>query len=108
MTHKIQGIYIQHSAPVHVSEEWEKYYIQLQTTDEKNPTKTFEVLKRKTGGFITENIQKGEEVILSYNWESKEWKGKWFHNLTAWKIETVNTKADTTPTSEDNNNTTWH
>jgi len=29
----------------------------------------------------------GQDVTVSVNIESREWNGKWFTNVTAWKIE---------------------
>ena len=32
-------------------------------------------------------LEKGEKITVSFNVESREFNGKWYTNLTVWKIE---------------------
>jgi hypothetical protein len=36
---------------------------------------------------IAGNLQEGEEITVSFNPESREYNGKWYTELKAWKIE---------------------
>lgn len=34
-----------------------------------------------------QSLKSGQDVTVSFNAESREWNGKWFTDLTAWKID---------------------
>lgn len=36
------------------------------------------------------NIQLGEELNVSFDIDAREWQGRWFNSIRAWKIERVN------------------
>ncbi|MGF1531776.1 MAG: DUF3127 domain-containing protein [Puniceicoccaceae bacterium] len=57
------------------------------TTDEdKYPQDiSFECLKDKVS--LIENLSKGQEVTVSFDIRGREWNGRYFVNLNAWKIE---------------------
>ncbi len=42
------------------------------------------------------NLAEGAEVNVSFNVESREWNGKYFTNLNAWKIELVKAPVSAT------------
>lgn len=46
------------------------------------------------------NIQIGEELTVSFDIDCREWQGRWFNDIRAWKVERVNateqTSANTT------------
>lgn len=42
------------------------------------------------------NLAEGAEVNVSFNVESREWNGKYFTNLNAWKIELLQQSAPKT------------
>lgn len=35
------------------------------------------------------NIQIGEEVTVSFDIDCREWQGRWFNDIRAWKVERV-------------------
>ena len=35
------------------------------------------------------NIQMGEELNVSFDIDAREWNGRWFNSIRAWKIERV-------------------
>ena len=37
------------------------------------------------------NIQVGEELNVSFDVNAREWQGRWFNDLRAWKVERVQT-----------------
>ena len=56
------------------------------TTEAKyNPDIYFEVLNDKGIGDLS-NINVGDEVEIEFNLSSREYNGKYFHNVNAWKI----------------------
>ncbi len=42
---------------------------------------------------LLEHEKVGNTVDVSFNLESREYNGKYFHNVNAWKIETLNESA---------------
>lgn len=47
-----------------------------------------------------DNFQEGEQVKVHFNIEGREWQGKYFTNLAAWRLEKVGT-AQAAPASND-------
>lgn len=43
------------------------------------------------------NIQVGEELNVSFDIDAREWQGRWFNSIRAWKVERVNVAADAVP-----------
>lgn len=37
------------------------------------------------------NIQVGEELNVSFDIDAREWQGRWFNSIRAWKVERVAT-----------------
>lgn len=35
------------------------------------------------------NIQAGEELTVSFDIDAREWQGRWFNSIRAWKVERV-------------------
>ena len=79
---------------------WSKGGFVLETTEDKFAKKVcIDVWGDKMAQF---GIEVGNEVIASINVESREYNGKWFTNVQAWKVvkdEGQNASAPATPTS---------
>ena len=43
------------------------------------------------------NIQVGEELNVSFDIDAREWQGRWFNSIRAWKVERVGAGAPMTP-----------
>lgn len=43
------------------------------------------------------NIQVGEELNVSFDIDAREWQGRWFNSIRAWKVERVNADAQQMP-----------
>lgn len=41
------------------------------------------------------NIQIGEELTVSFDIDAREWQGRWFNSIRAWKVERVNAEQPT-------------
>ncbi|MBQ7635377.1 MAG: DUF3127 domain-containing protein [Bacteroidaceae bacterium] len=35
------------------------------------------------------NIQVGEELTVSFDIDAREWQGRWFNDISAWKVDRV-------------------
>jgi Domain of unknown function (DUF3127) len=68
-----------------VGKEWSKRDFVIET-EEQFPRKVcFTLFGDKTS--LINNLAVGEIVDVSFNIESREYNGKWFHNINAWKID---------------------
>lgn len=43
---------------------------------------------------LLNGITEGSDIDVSFNLESREFNGKWYHNINAWKIGVINTKSN--------------
>lgn len=53
---------------------------------------------------LLDNFNEGQKIIVSFDLRGREWNGKYFTNLNAWKIQENTTKTeapDNFPTAED-------
>ena len=48
------------------------------------------------GDKVNERPAVGDEVKVSFDAESREWQGRWFTQLNAWKVEKQNTQSAAT------------
>lgn len=69
--------------------EWKKLNFVLNTGDKFNPDICFQIFgSEKCDNFVKYN-KVGDEVRVSFNVYSREWKGKYFHNIDAWRVEII-------------------
>ncbi|HPE76567.1 MAG TPA: DUF3127 domain-containing protein [Draconibacterium sp.] len=67
--------------------EWSKQEFVIET-EEQFPRKVcFTLFGDKTS--LISGLSAGEEVDVAFNIESRDYNGKWFHNINAWKIDKV-------------------
>jgi hypothetical protein len=72
--------------------EWKKQVFVIDTGAQFNPTIAFQVFgdeKIKT----LKGFGKGQEVEVLFNVSSREFNGKWYHNLDAWAINEAKGEA---------------
>ncbi|MCC6601265.1 MAG: DUF3127 domain-containing protein [Crocinitomicaceae bacterium] len=63
------------------------------TTEEQYPNDImFELLKEK--GILVSNYKGGERVRVFFDIRGREWQGKYFNSLVAWKIEQADSRAE--------------
>ena len=43
------------------------------------------------------NIQIGEEITVSFDIDAREWQGRWFNSIRAWKVERPTAQAPQGP-----------
>jgi len=83
--------------------EWQKQTFVLDTGAQYNPEVAFSLF----GSEKIENFAKynkvGDEVEVSFNVSSREYNGKYFHNLDAWKVfKSTNEPAQDLNSSDSN------
>ncbi len=84
--------------------EWKKQDIIVETEAAQYPKK---VCISVWGDKInTSQLQIGKSLTISFDIESREYNGRWYTDVKAWKIEAANA-AGASPTEEDVHNTSF-
>jgi hypothetical protein len=65
--------------------EWKKQDFILVTNEQFPKTVCFTLFGDKIS--LIEGINAGSEVEVFFSLESRDFNGKWYHNINAWKIE---------------------
>ena len=95
---RIQQILKPESGVSRAGKEWQKQEFVIET-EEQFPRKVcFTLFGDKTS--LIDGLASGQEVEVSFNLESREYNGKWFHNINAWKIDTASTENIPEPPPE--------
>ncbi|HZH71080.1 MAG TPA: DUF3127 domain-containing protein [Mariniphaga sp.] len=81
----IQQILNVESGVSRAGNEWKKQEFVLETTEQFAKKVCFTLFNDKLS--LIDNINTGDEVEVSFNLESREFNGKWYHNINAWKID---------------------
>lgn len=89
---KVEQVLKMESGVSRAGKEWKKQEFILET-DEQFPRKVCFTLFGDKVDMIN-SVGQGQEVEVSFNIESREYNGRWFTNVNAWKIDRV---------SQDNN-----
>lgn len=64
--------------------EWSKQEFVIETDDQFPKKVCFTLFGDKVS--LLNGLSVGDEVDVSFNIESREFSGKWYHNINAWKI----------------------
>lgn len=71
--------------------EWKVQEYVIETHDQYPRKMCFDVFGAdKIAQF---NIQAGEELTVSFDIDAREWNGRWFNSIRAWKVERVGAQA---------------
>jgi len=73
---------------------WQKQGFVIDTGAQYNPEVCFQVFGEDKIAQLIAPISEGMEVDVAFNLNSREWEGKYFHNVDAWKV--TPTSASTT------------
>jgi len=68
--------------------DWKKQHFILDTGDQYNPNLCFSLFGDDKIQIISK-FEPGQEVEVYFNLSSREYNGKWFHNVDAWKVEAL-------------------
>jgi len=69
--------------------EWKKQGFILDTGAQYNPEICFNVFGAEKVENLTKYNKEGDSVEVHFNVSSREYEGKYFHNVDAWRIEKV-------------------
>lgn len=64
----------------------EKDYVIKEDTDKYPKTVCVKVKGDNIGKF---NIQLGETITAHLNIDAQDWQGKWYNEITAWKVDRI-------------------
>lgn len=79
-----------------VSEKFKKVEFVVLTDDQYPKNVAFQVINDKIDNFIKYNSE-GQVVEVKFNAESKEFNGRWFTNLNAWRVQSVGNDSQQAP-----------
>jgi hypothetical protein len=82
---KILRILPPESGVSRAGKEWKKQEFVIETNEQFPRKVCFTLFNDKNA--LLSNVGEGDEVEVSFNLESREFNGKWYHNVNAWKID---------------------
>ena len=68
--------------------EWKKQSFLVDTGEQYNPEVCFQLFGEDKIQMLNSH-QEGDQVEVSFNLSSREYNGRYFHNIDAWRIETL-------------------
>jgi hypothetical protein len=71
--------------------EWKKQEFIVETEDQFPKQICFTLFNDKIS--LLEGLNSGEDVNVSFSVESREFNGRWYHNINAWKIDRLTAEA---------------
>ena len=69
--------------------EWKKQSFLLDTGAQYNPEICFQLFGEEKIELLNHHNE-GDPIEVSFNLSSKEFNGRYFHNIDAWRIESLN------------------
>jgi len=75
--------------------EWKKQEFVIETQDQYPKQVCFTVFGDKLS--LIEGLQPGMDVNVFFDVESREFNGRWYHNINAWKVEKAGAEAGSVP-----------
>lgn len=89
MSIQVKGTVIQilkpESGVSKAGKEWKKQEFVIETNEQFPKKVCFTLFGDKSS--LLDGITEGSEVEVFFSVESRDFNGKWFHNINAWKIE---------------------
>lgn len=82
---KLAQILAVESGTSKAGKEWKKQSFIIDTGDQYNPNVCFSLFSEDKIGMLS-NFSVGQEIEVSFNLSSREFNGKWYHNVDAWRI----------------------
>lgn len=80
--------------------EWKKKTFVIDTGDEYNPNVAFTLFGDEKIALI-KGMKKGDEIEVDFNLTSREFDGKWYHNINAWRVKALESETTTSDPIED-------
>ncbi|MBG65724.1 MAG: hypothetical protein CMP73_03585 [Flavobacteriales bacterium] len=69
--------------------EWKKQSFVLDTGSQYNPEICFQLFGEEKIEMLNHH-EEGSQIEVSFNLSSREYNGRYFHNVDAWRIESLN------------------
>ncbi|NQY08341.1 MAG: DUF3127 domain-containing protein [Flavobacteriales bacterium] len=88
ITGKITDILNVESGTSKAGKEWKKQNFVVDTGAQFNPSVCFNLFGEEKIA-VLQNFAVGQEVEVAFNVSSREFNGKYYHNIDAWKINAV-------------------
>ena len=82
--------------------EWKKQSFVIDTGDQFNPLVCFSLFGEEKIKLLLQ-FGVGENIEVGFNVSSREFSGKYYHNLDAWKLNKAESKPVAVPVSADLN-----
>jgi hypothetical protein len=79
--------------------EWTKGGLVIDTGAQHNPDVAFTCFGDKMA--LLEKVTEGQEVDVSFNVSSREYNGKYYHSIDAWKIDVLSEAVESAPNFAD-------
>ena len=89
---KISQILQVESGTSKAGKEWKKQSFVIDTGAQYNPLVCFSLFGEEKISLLA-NLTGGQEVEVAFNVSSREFNGKWYHNIDAWKIDAVGSQS---------------
>lgn len=89
---KIIHILDPQSGTSQAGKDWKKQEFVIET-EEQFPRKVCFTLFGEKSELINQ-FSIGDDVEVAFNLESREYNGRWFHNINAWKIDKLSNNTD--------------
>ncbi len=83
----IQQILKPESGVSRAGKDWKKQEFILESNEQFPKKICFSILNDKLS--LLEKVKQGDEVEVFFNLESRDYNGKWYHNINVWKLEKV-------------------
>ena len=71
--------------------EWKKQEFVIETHDQYPKKMCFNLWGDRIEQF---NIQINEELTVSFDVDCREWQGKWFNDIRAWKVDRISSAVN--------------
>lgn len=87
----IQGTFKAAQPIEQIKEGFEKRTFQIDTDEKYNPVKCFELMRTSRTNNIeqVDAFEEGDQVEVSFNINCREYNGKWYTSLQAWKVSLI-------------------
>ena len=95
---KVDQILKPESGTSKAGKAWSKQEFVIETDDQYPKKVCFTLFGDKVN--LIEGLTAGQEVEVSFNMESREYNGRWFHNINAWKIDKASADNMSVPPPE--------
>jgi hypothetical protein len=107
MAMNVKGVVVQicklESGESKQGKQWQKQEFVIETSEQYPKKVAFTVFGDKIS--LINGISEGQSVDVHFNLESRDFNGRWFHNINCWKIDVAASSAPTTGLIERDNQT---